>query len=84
MIDTCAMCCAWLVQVYNQWLTQLRYISAFYFAIEALMQNEMRGGVVDCSNGMNQDQVDMLTAGVANLSRMQKAVLNQLKAPQPG
>ena len=71
-------------QPYNQWLTQLRYISAFYFSIEALMQNELRGGTVDCSKGLNNDQVDMLTSGVGNMTSLQKAVLNQLKQPQPG
>lgn len=81
------LCSSYIInfsQPYNQWLTQLRYIDALYFALEALMQNELKGSTADCSDGLNNDQVDLLTAGVSNMTAMQRAVLNQLKQPQPG
>jgi hypothetical protein len=71
-------------QVWMQWITQLRYISASYFAIEALVQNEFRGTTMDCEAGLGAGLVDPLTAGLNNTSPLQLAVLNQLKQPQPG
>lgn len=67
-----------------QWLTQLRYISAAYFSLEALVQNEFNGMVNDCSRGLESGLVDMLQAGLTNATPMQKMVLNRMKDPQPG
>jgi hypothetical protein len=36
----------------NYWLTQLRYVSAMYFGLEALVLNEFYGLTYDCSSGM--------------------------------
>lgn len=71
-------------QVYMQWLTQLRYISAAYFALEALVQNEFTGRISDCSRGLESGLVDMLQAGLANATPVQRTVLNRMKEPQPG
>lgn len=76
-----AACCQ---QVYMQWLTQLRYVSAAYFSLEALVQNEFSGRVNDCSKGLESGLVDMLQAGLMNASPMQKVVLGRMKEPQPG
>lgn len=67
-----------------QWLTQLRYIAASYFALEALMVNEHTGRYMDCSNGLAPSQVDTLTAGLVNTSAARKGILASLKSPQPG
>jgi hypothetical protein len=67
-----------------QWITQLRYISAAYFSLEALVQNEFNGRVNDCSSGLESGLVDMLQAGLMTATPMQKMVLNRLKDPQPG
>lgn len=67
-----------------QWLTQLRYISAAYFSLEALVQNEFNGRISDCSKGLEAGLVDMLQAGLANATPMQRTVLNRMKDPQPG
>jgi hypothetical protein len=75
-------CC--VAQVYMQWLTQLRYISAAYFSLEALVQNEFTGRVNDCSAGLEGGLVDMLQAGLTNATPMQRTVLNRMKEPQPG
>lgn len=66
-----------------QWLTQLRYISATYFALEALMTNEFKGGLLDCSKGLDSSQVQMLSSGLLGASVYQKAVIQQLARPQP-
>lgn len=66
------------------WLTQLRYISAAYFALEALVQNEFNGRTSDCSGGLEAGLVDMLLAGLSNATPMQRTVLNRMKEPQPG
>lgn len=66
------------------WLTQLRYISAAYFSLEALVQNEFNNRVSDCSKGLESGLVDMLQAGLTSATPLQKTVLNRLKEPQPG
>lgn len=66
------------------WLTQLRYVAASYFALEALMVNEHTGRRMDCSNGLTPSQVDTLTAGLVNTSASTKAIIASLKNPQPG
>lgn len=71
-------------QVYMQWLTQLRYVSASYFALEALNVNELQGDVANCSQGVDQALVNTLTAALVNATDMQKAALANLKQPQPG
>lgn len=67
-----------------QWLTQLRYISAAYFSLEALVLNEFSGRVADCSKGLESGLVDMLQAGLSSATPMQRTILNRLKEPQPG
>lgn len=70
--------------MYLQGLTYLRYLSAAYFALEALMVNEMSARVLDCSAGLGSELVETVTTGFANASAFQKAAINQLKDPQPG
>jgi hypothetical protein len=41
------------------WLTQLRYISALYYSVEALMVNEFQGSSMDCSGGMEPGLVGL-------------------------
>lgn len=71
-------------QAQMQWLTQLRYIAASYYSLEALLINEHTNSWLDCSNGLAASQVDMITANLVNTPDFQKAVLQQFKEPQPG
>jgi len=67
-----------------QWLTQLRYLAASYFALEGLMINELHDSWMDCSSGVDPSLVDTVTSGLVNASSQQKAGIEQLKEPQPG
>lgn len=67
-----------------QWATCLRYITASYAALEALMINQHAGSTLDCSNGLDGSQVDALTDSLVNASAFQKLMIEQLKGPQPG
>lgn len=73
-----------LLQVWMHWLTQLRYISAAYFALEALVLNEFTGQTSDCSKGLEARLVDMLKAGLSSATPLQLTMLERMKQPQPG
>lgn len=73
-----------VLQVWMTWMTQLRFISAAYFALEALAQNAFRGNVMDCSDNLADGFLDSVASGLRNASQLQLAVINQLKQPQPG
>lgn len=79
-----ALSCHACMQESMRWLTQLRYIAASYYAVESITVNEFTGGMLDCSAGLASAQVDALTEALVNAPAAQKAVLRQLKQPQPG
>lgn len=75
-------CLAVDVQVHLQGLTALRYISAAYFAFEALMVNELSGGVIDCSGGIDSRLVNTLTEGFSTMPGLYKKTISHSKQPQ--
>jgi hypothetical protein len=67
-----------------QWATQLRWVTASYYALEALMVNQYTGLLLDCSGGLPAEQVDTVTGSLVNATPFQQAMLQHLKQPQPG
>ena len=67
-----------------QGATGLRYITAGYYLMEALMVNQFTGRTLDCSGGLGADVADTLTGSLVSASSLQKLVIEQLKEPQPG
>jgi hypothetical protein len=72
------------LQMSQQWLTHVRWVIATYFSFDALVQNQLSGGTVDCSQGFDPTMVQMLKEGLVRATPLQKAFLNQLASPQPG
>jgi hypothetical protein len=72
------------LQVHLQNITGLQFISAAYFAFEALMVNQLKGSTTDCSNGLDAGLVKSAAEGFPNMSTVQGAVVNQLAQPQAG
>jgi hypothetical protein len=71
------------LQVHLQGITLLRYISAAYFAFEALMVNQFKGSIVDCSSGVDAGLVSTAAQGFPNMNGVQRGIFNQLAQPQP-
>lgn len=72
------------LQVHLQRITGLRYISAAYFAFEALMVNQFKGNTTDCSSGFDGGLIETAAKGFPNMSAFQKAIVKQMVQPQPG
>jgi hypothetical protein len=68
----------------NAWWTQLRYINAVYFSLEALMVNEFQGSSTDCSAGIEPGLAGLAESALASITGAQRAVLRQLARPQEG
>lgn len=68
----------------NNWFTQLRYISAVYFAVEAQMINEFSGTSADCSQGMEGSLVHLVKAALPHLNGFQQGVVDRLGNTQEG
>jgi hypothetical protein len=70
----------------NVWFTQLRYISAVYYSLEALMVNEFQGSSMDCSAGMEPglQLAGLAESALASITGGQRAVLRQMTRPQDG
>eukprot|EP00775_Hariotina_reticulata_P005626 gene5626-5865_t len=69
----------------NFWLTQLRYISALYFGLEAMVLNEFYGLTYDCSAGIgNSGYMNFIMTAFPKLTNAQKSMLQTLERPQPG
>jgi hypothetical protein len=68
----------------NVWFTQLRYISAVYYSLEALMVNEFQGSSMDCSNGVEPGLAGLAESALVSITGVQRAVLWQVTQPQEG
>jgi hypothetical protein len=68
----------------NAWWTQLCYINAVYFSLEALMVNELQGSTMDCSAGVEPQLTGLAESALASITGAQRAVLRQLTNPQEG
>jgi hypothetical protein len=68
----------------NVWFTQLRYISALWYSLEALMVNEFQGSSMDCSAGMEPGLTGLAESALASITGAQRAVLRQITRPQDG
>jgi hypothetical protein len=78
------MCAACMQVTANAWFTQLRYMSAMYFALEGLMVNEFQGSSVDCSAGLDPGLAGLAGSAFSGITTFQRAVLLQLTQPQDG
>lgn len=65
-------------------ITMLRYISAAYFALEALVINEFSGTQMSCASGMDSGTRVLLDNLFTSASPAQRAALRQMERPQPG
>jgi hypothetical protein len=68
----------------NAWFTQLRYISAVHFSLEAFMVNEFQGSSMDCSAGLGPELASLAESALVTASGVQRAVMQQLTRPQEG
>lgn len=68
----------------NSWFTQLRYISALYFAIEAQMISEFQDITADCSQGLDANMLHLLKSSLPHMTGLQQNVVNQLGKTQTG
>ncbi|WIA12631.1 hypothetical protein OEZ85_006286 [Tetradesmus obliquus] len=66
----------------NVWLTQLRYISALYYSLEALTVNEFHGSSMSCSGGLEPGLAGLAESALASITPGQHAMLQQLTQPQ--
>ncbi|GBF96283.1 ABC transporter G family [Raphidocelis subcapitata] len=63
-------------EVLLNWITGGRYLSATYFAFEALLVNEFRGAFLSCANGLSATEVNFLLGAFPNTPETQK---NQMR-----
>lgn len=79
-ISACFAC----AQAGLQWFTQLRFLTAGYFAMEALVQNELHGSSLDRSQGFDKQLMAFIKSGLVSANTVQRSVIDQMSKPQPG
>lgn len=82
LLLSCWHCSFLQVSLYG--ITTLRYISAAYFALEALVINEFGGTQISCETGLDSGTRVLLDNLFTSASAGQRAALRQMEKPQPG
>jgi hypothetical protein len=59
-------------KVLLRWITAGRYLSATYFAFEALLVNEFRGAFLSCAQGLSPTEVNFLLGAFPNTPDAQR------------